>query len=445
MPDRNELQKKLKEYKDGNPFRSEDFEALLIGFARLWEGQKQDWDGNNLAYLLRKAKRFKEAEEICIQVEEQNPGFAPIHTQHAWALFGLHFTDLDRERLSEANYPQLKQLFQRIRDMDVPGRYSPEKNIFQNVLKGLWSIPSRPIGRVLDWLSLFDPMELPHEVSVFQVNGKHRESPSPRESWYSHMSKSLQAREAWEECRKSCEQALENIPQFSGNNPDGFFFRYRRAQCFAAMGQHDKAVPLFRGLLEKKGEWYIFRDIALSLRAMAEEKQAFENAVQGMLRFQPFAKLENAWKLLFLLADFYRDDKQVELSHKHLELCALLHRKAGWEIKPELESALEEAGIDADSLDPATLGRRYNELKDAWQQKALDSLASKPGTVLKLLPKGGGFLRSEDGKEFHFSASASKSAKPPLSEGEQVVFHYDAKQVVERGKKASAVKVTRAK
>ena len=91
---------------------------------------------------------------------------------------------------------------------------------------------------------------------------------------------------------------------------------------------------------------------------------------------------------------------------KHVQLAYLLRKEEGWDkIPAKLAQVAKDLDISLDDIDGES-SKLIEELKKYWNDKLNDFVKNLPvyrGKIKTILPKGGGFIKGEDGGDIFFS------------------------------------------
>lgn len=227
-------------------------------------------------------------------------------------------------------------------------------------------------------------------------------------------------------CIEMCDEALRAIPSFHYSND--FWLTRRKFQAMSSTGQHAEALTGLLGLLQRKQEWFIQRDIAEIYRETGDVKQALTFASAGLINH---GKMEYKVGLIELAGDLLQLDGNKELAYLHYCLAVYLRKGKEWKIPAKLGekiSLLEAKGLQNEVPD-----KLLKRLKEVWRTMAHASSRqqhpiekSEKGVISKILHNNergaDGFIRSNNGEDLYFSISAQDSIKGELKEGLPVSF-----------------------
>lgn len=379
----------------------------LQGYRQLWYTQREHcgpWEGWGYAQCLYKLKQYTQAEAQCREALETWPDHDPLRNQLAWCLYQIH---LKQENLLPE---QAKAVLAEILNYSSPEyEWGPAVRAFFLVVDLL--AEAGEYEQVLEVTAQLEPSKLSAEAEIFtDKRGKTRNLPSPRLKWYARQSEALLQTGAWAATEKCCRQVLEREAVSADQR---FWFERRLARSLAGLSHFSEAETLYRSLLTRKQDWFLYRELAELLFAQNRLQEAISEACRAALAAgEPEKKLN----LYLLLAQWLQSNQQTEQAQNHRLLVLALRQKNGW----PLPEALSLAAGHPQEIPP--VGKLLQQLEPFWQN-ALPTTERLQGSIRNLLPHGqAGFIAVGKGKSYYFLVKDFQDAPQLISPGLKVSF-----------------------
>ena len=358
-----------------------EYQKAVDIFRPLWESHKEqfnDWDTWNYAKSAQKCDHHEEAEQIARYCCERWPQFLQGRQTLAWALYYIHLRDeLPPNQPVPKTYWRAAEEVLELCASDPHSKYSPFVRVVFIVVDYLEDRQStgENVRKRLEWLGHLQPDHLSTLTEQFtDGDGKLREPASDLEKWYSHMSKALLDSERFEDCINLCEEALARIQKLHYDND--VWFAKRIAECKYALGRTEEALAEFRQIVQKKPEWHIYYQLALTSNKLGLRKDAFRYAAEAALAPGP---LPFKWELFLFVAGALKKAGQVELAQQHAQLAANLRRENNWNNGTAEQQSFEELGYDPANNTPSKVLNR--QLHQRWQKWQLEMLPLHEGSI----------------------------------------------------------------
>lgn len=314
--------------------------------------------------------------------------------------------------------------------------------LFLTVLKAEKKKPSTNWRFVNEFCDLVNPDDLHTDCRTIKVVRKGQEKDmelaSDREYWYAYKSKALDKIKEFQQCYDISKKALEAFDKFHYSND--IWFTRRIALAKKHIGNPNEAINELLGVLRKKKEWFIQKEIADLYYEKGDFKSAFQYATQAILNF---GDLEYKVDLLYLIGLILRAQGESELAYKHYSLSKLIRIKESWSVPQKLYDAISV--LQLPPFPESDFESLKKELKEYWQslnperqenqkfQKRRDftkpntsnnSGEKSKGKIEKILhndAKGmDGFIRTTDNKGVYFRLSPEMEITKKISVGVQV-------------------------
>lgn len=327
--------------------------------------------------------------------------------------------------------PDRKQLNDRleawltIMRSDMEGfNYSVVSNVLKVFLKteakrqhADWDLIDRVTG-------LFDPATLSTECFRMKrvVRGveKEVELASDREIWYASRSKALENLQQHSACEALCTEALGAFDRFHYGNE--VWFARRMALARLHLGDLASARKGLEGLLRRKDEWFIRKEIAeLDFREGLHEQALIhcKKALAG------HGDLEYKVGLMLLTARVLNAVGHKDMSDKHYRLMQLVREEQGWRSAASLLSEMEN--LSASVLAVKNPGQLLRELKAFWVEGIPTVTKGRiKGRIDRILNDNeqgmDGFIRTEAGDNIYFREIRQAPIVAEIRKGREVSF-----------------------
>ncbi|NUN09197.1 MAG: hypothetical protein HUU54_08480 [Ignavibacteriaceae bacterium] len=366
------------------------------------------------AFCLNQFKRFEEALSICKEVYSKTKTNKYIISTYAWAAYNLYINKFDIEK---GNIEELLKYAKGIIDLT---RNTPEDLArIETVLKIIDNLEA--IGKwndVLEWSKYLSPEKLNTEKYNHTLpDGKRVALPSPKEKWFSKVTKAYEKLARFQECLDLTNQALEFLP-------DDVWLTRRRAICLDHLGQNEESLKLLTSIASRKKEWFIFKDIA----SIHYEKNDLENALKYCYESSLHAirnpKQENLWELYFMIAQIHKRNNNSDKAKKYCLLSGLLRTEHEWKIPPKLQELALELKVNFDQTQNSVV--LIKELSKDWAENKYSGKEIKSGIIKTIMPSGkSGFISTGTQPDYFFRMSEFKGNKKYCVEKTKVTFYLE--------------------
>jgi tetratricopeptide (TPR) repeat protein len=234
-------------------------------------------------------------------------------------------------------------------------------------------------------------------------------------------------------------KALELFQKFHYSND--LWFARRIALVKKHIGNPEDAINDLLGVLRKKREWFIQKEIA----ELYYEKKDFENAIlfaiQAVLNS---GDLEYKVDLLYLIGLILKEQGESELAYKHYSLSKLIRIKESWRVPKKLLDAMNVLQLPPypvsefsnlknelrgywKSLNPVSHENQKFQKRDYSKLNNSSSIYEKSqGKVEKILHNNAegldGFIRTSDNRGVYFRLNPEVEIVKNIAVGTQVEF-----------------------
>ncbi len=426
----------LHSLKEGSKKDRGQFAALARNFVKLWENTLNQWDGLKAVQCLRAGGDVEKALKFAMDVEKSFPDFQRIKNLHAWCLYDIYF------KMTPEKTTRHDEIFKNagmIVKLSPSGDFSPCERMMEKFK--VWISENKLYNtKTLDnWLDTINPESLCN-IPVKHPKGKI--DASDAEWWYDQKISGLFGKGKWVECIEKCDSALKSISLFSSQNPDGFFFKYRKAQCLMETEKYEEMEDLLISALKSKNIWFLNLLLSQSYLKRKMPNEAYGYAVKASIDYGPPSKLENGWMVFLHFAILLFQLNDMENAKKHLEFCLALRQKREWPIPAEMKDLMRKMKYEFSPETLPDLQAIYRPLRKFWENEYLDFLKKEPGEVNRVISGKNVYVQSRAGKEFFFPISGYYGNSRELVPGFKVWIFHDAEQKVEEGLTAVAFKIT---
>jgi tetratricopeptide (TPR) repeat protein len=390
-------------------------EALPL-YRSLWEGFREncnEWDGWRYADCLKQLKDYQRALEVCREVYLVNKDFEPIKRLYAWCIY---YTEMIKEKIQDEDrfFKAGMGIMKISRQND---QYSPYTLAVFKILNHLNEKPNYPADKIAEWTEKLNPEQLDATPFAFtDKDGNQREIASKKEQYYMWRTKALLEKGLFDECRETCQKALDEFEKLHYGNE--IWFTWRIALCYEGLEKSDIALEKLIALLDKKKEWFIQKEIAGIYFARNDLKHALKYAVDSALNSDNSDKKLNLYKLL---AGILKSRNQIEEASKHIELVYHTKRLNDHRIDEETQRLVETFQIDiTKNVDMTELKK---ELKNIWEKLKYDSQEQLFGVIKSILPNGkAGFVETGSKQSYYFQFRNFKGNHNLIEPGQKVTF-----------------------
>lgn len=313
------------------------------------------WDYFYYASALRKVKEYAKGREIAKKGMLAFPDFLQIRTPYAWCLYYLYIRDFAGEEEKAADFTKAVGSITRYAEQST---YTPYERTVDKYVRYLQKQRTVDNGEIIRALTLLNPDALSAEAQQITTReGLERTLESPRERWYSQMTKYLLRDKQYERCTALCQAALQGLRSFHHDNDSWFHFRL--GQCAYAAGDWDGALKEYRKAGQRRSHWCFSEGLFLVYAQKGEHELALRAAASGLL--EPGVM---AMKVRFLKeVGFYllQDENSADLGYDHLYLCRAIYEKNNWKTPRDVADVLPEAGGE----NPKAI---HSRLRTWWQE-----------------------------------------------------------------------------
>jgi len=261
-------------------------------------------------------------------------------------------------------------------------------------------------------LSRTNSDELADEVKEIVKDGKTIKLKSERSKYLKYSFELAKAKGDNSEALRLAEIMLENDPTDVWN-------QRRKAMLLEALGRHNEAMTLYKQILQRKTDWFIWHEAAKLALKMGQNEQAkvfFSRAFNAAGSQTPLF----IWHLLVDIAQFLEKHGNTDLANRHLEY--VFHTATdenGNKPQEMLKFFFDRKIKPAEGLDLKAL---LKELK-AYHSENEFSGEKLTGTISRMNEGGkSGFINSE-GRSYFFLARNFRGKNP--KEGLSVSFHLE--------------------
>lgn len=244
----------------------------------------------------------------------------------------------------------------------------------------------------IDFLSL--------KSSGSKDEGDNDEYASDFEKYCSLMTKALLKNGKFEECKALSELALNHIEKFHNNN--GLWFKMRIALSEYGLGNQEKSLELFQGLLKSKAgsdKWFLYRDIAL----IYFEQKNFEKAWKYAVDASFYGGEQNKMIGLYLLQAriLFKLNRTSEASILAELIASILNENQS---RDKLEYNRLFSYFKTDRLNVKPVKEIIKTLNIFWQNERYENKTKSKGIIISIHHNGkGGRIKDSSGKLFGFS------------------------------------------
>lgn len=261
-------------------------------------------------------------------------------------------------------------------------------------------------------LSRTNPAELSDEVKEIVKDGKTIRLKSDRTKFLRFSFDLAKSNGDNSEALRICELMLEK-------DPTDIWNLRRKAQALEALGKNEESMTIYRQVLQRKTDWYIWHEAAKLALKMGQDEDAkvyFSRAFNA-------AGSQTAifiWHLLVDIALFLEKHGNGDLSKKHLEY--VLHAATddnGNKPQEMLKFFFDRKTKPAENIDLKAL---LKELK-AYHSENEFTGEKLSGTISRMNEGGKSGFISSDGKSYFFLARNFRGKNP--KEGIAVTFHLE--------------------
>ena len=371
-----------------------------------------------LALRFKKENKIDEAEAIYREYwQTSSEDFSEFDkTTFSWILYNKYIKDNEDvdEILENAELiTEVKKQQDQSEEIKYPCPYT------LSVLKVLENLnKTNDFEEVLMWAELLNPDYLSTKASDF--NG--RKYPSPKEKYYSQVTKALLKLDEIDRCYELSKEALE-LEELT----DDIWFKWRLGKCANELGEYDEAIGYLKDVMARKPDWYIKNEIANSYYFNGDFDNALSYAIDAALTPSPSESKVNVYSLI---ADLVEEEYPEEaLQNRYLEYSIRLNK--GWGIEDRLTEQIEEAGFDTENTEYWKIEK---ELKPFWNSLRYKDQELNYGIISRILPNGKvGFIEGENGESYFFTKHDFKGRNEDFKEYTSVSFYIEERLDKKKG------------
>jgi len=383
-----------------------DYEGASKIYSELWEAEKDKWDGWNAAHCFNKVKKYKQGYSFSLEVYKRNEDFDYIKREFVISAYYFLIKGYSGDLKVLKKYAQA--IITSTRDM--------EENVFrhQTVLfvmkccekESEWS-------SLLAWSKKIDKSYLSKDsYSTTDKKGKKISIPSNLSSWYSKTTKAFEKLENWSECLSLCQEALSDFP-------DDAWFLYRKAKSVSRLGDLDLSLEIFKDVLKRKKEWFVYSEIAKIYIKFKNYKEAQKMFVDGFIASEKIPNIAYRWKIYYDAARCFEKMGNRDLSKMHLELALGLLVENEWKVKSEMRDFARSIDLDLEKIKKSK--KVFKKLKNEWKKAKYFDQDRKRGFVKVILPNNKAGFISSGTKDYFFKISSVGIGQKVL-EGSSISF-----------------------
>lgn len=430
METKRDLEAKAKSLIETNPD-----EAVGI-YKQIWDNSSElfnEWD----TYFAIKAMRSSKSPDLkwanAIVTKHNNERIGNLY---GWLVFDRCVKGKNRDSIIE-NEKLIQSLieFSPQKDLRINDEFPCPTTISILKLCDAHSENLFNARRINELLSGLDFNKLSKKAKTINTEERGEvELASDLEKYFALNTKALLKLGKFDECKKCCEDGLEQLSKFHFNND--LWFKMRIALSEDKLGNHDISENLFKDLLSSKAgsdKWFLYRDIAEVYYEQGDYAKAWKFAVDGAF----YGNEPHFLIGLFLLQARILFKLERPKDGKILaELIAVILKDQGWGDKNEYNKLFDFYKIDRSSLRP--LNDVLSDAKKFWQKERYGNQIKGKGIVVSIHKNGKiGRIKDSQGNllGFHKKDLLGKVKSLETINGATVEFFsmdsYDGKKIAE--------------
>lgn len=378
-----------------NAFRKKgQFAEALPLYKELWtkyKEQSNEWVGWGYSLCLSKLKKHYDCLEVCEATYKMNPHFENIYTTYAWALYN-----------TTVNAKVINDIDKFLRAGELITLLSKEGEQFSpyhmTVFKMLEHFEKPFIAnQILHWTDKITPELLSMDISSsVDKKGKTKNYPSRYEIYAQLRSEALFRLWKYDDALELSETAIAKLPK--ENLIDKLSFQRRIAQVKLKKGLYQEAYPVFKHLIVRKRDWYIYKQFADLNIHLDQYGDAFLYGCYAALMLGDYTKRTSLYQTLAQILTHYEKTDEAKL---HAEFCAAIWRENGTLEEEKHLEWLKQFDVDIHNLDESK--RIYFKLKKLWENKKYQFSQRYVGKVMLILENGqSGFIELPDKNTYYF-------------------------------------------
>lgn len=402
---RNEIEKNKKE---------KQYNQAIKLYETLWSEYKNEiknWDYWGYAFCLNQTRQYEKSLKLCIELINKDKSFTFILGQYAWAFYFLYIKNYDPKNES------LSEFLNKAKEaIDITEPASDELFRFEIILKVMEVLCENNMwDQVIKWSEKLILNKLSEKSVEIKIQaGKKIRYPSQKEKYYSLVTKAY-------EKSGNFASALSLVNEGLKFYPDDIWLLRRKAIALMNLKCYEDSLKILEGILIKKPEWFIYRDIAKIYLIKDDIHKALKYAVEGCLKSFNNPNKENLWELYYISALIYEKMNNKELTKKHLKLVYTLRKEKNWQITDELSTLITKYEIDKEESQNSN--DLLKELYKNWEKVREADVKYYYGVISKILTNGfSGFIKSEDGDNVFFRVKAFIGNKKDCIPGKRVKY-----------------------
>ncbi len=256
------------------------------------------------------------------------------------------------------------------------------------------------------------PAKLSNNPQKFNtiIKGQQKEISlaSDMQRWYIEKSKILFLTKKYAECIKIVDQGFEKINNFT---PDMEFWLLRRKyHALAELGEYKAAISGLKELINKKTDWYLYKDLSEIYFKDGKNELALENAcIAGILPGKTTYKVS-------LFAFMAENLLESEIAQMHTLIVCHIRQKNNWKIPAKDEEIFSQTHQIEECI-------KYSV--EFWITNLLDRGVLLSGKIAKILHegnKGDGFIEFGHAQSCYFKMHDIICDAKGVEEGTKVYF-----------------------
>jgi len=365
----------------------------------------------NLSYLLDALNKTKQYDEAIVLGKQH---FAGVKT-NKYALNNLCFAVYMSKLLPYQNEKQIPSEIAKTAGWIVDHFPKDPKNfiwINSVFICVRFHLAHDDHGKAAALLSLMKRDELSNEVKKANMNGKEVTVKSDREKFVKLSMETAMAAGKWDLALQLCEELLKI-------NPGDIWYLRDKAIALKNLGRNDDAMALYREILKKKSDWFMWHEaakLALKMGNREDAKTFFSRGFGAAVGQSSFF----SWHLFVDMADFLKESGDEDIALKQLHFVYLTAVNDDGNRPQEMLKYFYDWKISVpEGLNVQALKR---ELMDF--HSANEFSGERLTGVISRMNEGGksGFIASGDKK--YFFATRNFRGKNP-KEGTNVTFYIE--------------------
>lgn len=300
-----------------------------------------------------KSKDYETAEEIYSSLHMEHAKEFSIWDNrfYAWTLYNLHV----KNPISEDDLLESGSLITELVDQSNTSKQDGPCAYTLTVLKIMETLEDWE--EVKDWSEKLDPELLSKNRFEYVDNsGNKRFAQSKKEKWYNLTSKALMNIKDSDDAIELCEEALENLNEFT--NDSDVWFKWRIAKSLNEIGDYDEALEYLDEVKQFKNDWFISAEIANNYFEMGELDDSLKYAVNGVLSDGEIDKKVKLYELIGKILDKQGD---IEKADKHAYLSYAIRQQNEWNIEDDLENRVKNAGFNLENINYIDIEQQLHE------------------------------------------------------------------------------------